>query len=178
MAVCFTGGGQPPLVLLVEVKLWSLKHGEGDQDQLKRYLDIADDLAHLPEMPESAVAIVVYLTPRESFSEVMESLRIYGDTPGNQARIFRLHWSSVTECIGEALNGASGLDRLILSDVRSFLQAQGLERFSGFKTVSGLPGLPSGDGGFYQSRSRFSGFHVVEGSELLESIRGVLSDAD
>jgi hypothetical protein len=43
----FTGDNLEPLVVIIEVKLWSEKSSEGEKDQLAKYLALLDDLNSL-----------------------------------------------------------------------------------------------------------------------------------
>jgi hypothetical protein len=171
LALCLTGGVQQPLVILIEVKLWSPKSGEGEHDQLKRYLQIADEVNRLtPAVPSDALVLVVYLTPRDASREIQESLQEYGDTPESRRRLFRLQWQDMIDAIGDALELESEHSRLILSDVRDFLRAQGLEYFHGFRKSVGIESLKKHGGSFYGETMRFRGFRSV--SSVLQVIRG------
>jgi len=150
LAICFTGSGQAPLVVLVEVKLWSPKSGHGEHDQLMRYLRIADSIDHLmPPVPPNATVVVVYLTPREASSEVQDSLSVYGDTASSRRRLFRLQWQDVIEAISEVIPGESGIGRLLLNDVREFLRKRGLEYFRGFGLPTAIDSLCEKCGSFF-----------------------------
>ena len=47
MLLTFTGDKLEPLVIIIEVKLWSEKSSEGEKDQLAKYLALLDDLTSL-----------------------------------------------------------------------------------------------------------------------------------
>ncbi len=155
MALCFTGTGSRGFVLLIEVKLWSGKSGEGDHDQLCRYLKILDDLAPLDLGQPDPVRALLYLTPRESLVELMETARLYGDGK----RLFRAQWQDVAAAAQESMGGALGTDRKILRDVAAFLRARGLEYFKGFARLP-IESLPESCGHFYDTRA-FPGFSFL-----------------
>lgn len=173
LALCFTGGNQQPLVVLVEVKLWAGKSGMGDNDQLMRYLRIADAIGDLkPQVPEGATVVVMYLTPRESINEVQESLEQYGDSEPSRRRLFRLQWQDVIEAALEKRDQETGISRTILDDVIRFLQVRGLEKFKGFKVVKDLDCLESRCGGFYHSSIGFNGFQTSADLAEVRVVKG------
>ena len=170
MAICFTGNAQQPLIVLVEVKLWSLKSGSGEFDQLKRYLQIADDPAGLDvAIPAGAMVVVVYLTPRETSAELRESLSAYGECPASTARLFQIGWRDVVEVLLVVRGDVEGREGIIVHDVRAFLVRRWLERFTGFRVVESLE---TECGGFYGDYGEFRGFHVNSSVETLEPVRG------
>lgn len=173
LAMCFTGGGQKPLVVLVEVKLWAPKSGHGEHDQLKRYLQIADTIEDLrPPVPANARVVVVYLTPRESLTEIEASLRAYGDSDESRRRLFRLQWKDVIEVIDDSLSLEPPLSQKILSDVRDFLRVRRLEYFSGFGLPPAIRRLHVGVGSFYTRNGVFTGFCPTAASTGISVTKG------
>lgn len=173
LAMCFTGGGQKPLVVLVEVKLWAPKSGHGKHDQLKRYLQIANVIEDLrAPIPPNSRVVVVYLTPRESFTEIEASLRAYGDSEESRRRLFRLQWQDVIEVIDESLPMEPLLSQTILADVRDFLRVRRLEYFSGFGLPTEIEGLRVGVGSFYSRKGVFTGFRSTPASKGISAIKG------
>jgi len=159
LAMCFTGGGQQPLVVLVEVKLRAPKSGFGKHDQLKRYLQIADAIDELrAPIPLHSRVVVAYLTPRESLTEIEASLRAYGDSDESRRRLFRLQWQDVIEVIDDSLSKEPPLSQMILKDVRDFLSVRRLEYFSGFGFPPEIECLRVGVGSFYTRKGVFTGF--------------------
>ena len=146
MALCFTGPGLRTFVLIVEVKLWSGKSGEGDHDQLCRYLRILDDLAAMDLDDTDPVTALLYLTPRESLPELTETSRLYGAG----ARLFRAQWQDLVAAAQESMAGSRGIATEILRDVTAFLRARGLEYFRGFAR-SPIDSLPASCGHFYDT---------------------------
>jgi hypothetical protein len=174
MAMCFTGRRQKPLVVLVEAKLFSPIGGCGQGNQLVRYLRITDDLTRLqPPLPGDALVLVVYLTRKEAITEVQDSLAIYGNTPANRRRLFRLQWQDVCQVIEETLQEPEQpLARRVLTDVDEFLRRRGLNYFNGFWPVEGLKDVQSVDGSFYRPDAIFSGFRLVDGLAEVRVVRG------
>jgi hypothetical protein len=149
MAMCFTGE-QPPLTILMEVKLDSPKSGCGANDQLSRYLNIASDLGNLtPSVSQGGASFVIYLTPRDSTSEVEESLRVCGDSTTNRKRLLRLQWQDMIRAIDLKGSEADSIASNILSDVQRFLKRRGLDYFNGVTEIDGMADLLPSDGCFY-----------------------------
>lgn len=147
----FSGGPQPPLVVLAEVKLWAGKSGCGGDDQLIRYLGILDDLAAVdPRLPRGAGRYLIYLTPRESLLEVEDSLAQSADSARDRRRLFRLKWQDLLVAARHSAAMALEPARTILSDVASFLSRIGLEYFDRFGRINGLPMLVPGDGAIFR----------------------------
>lgn len=150
----FYGGQARSVVVLVEAKLNATKSGTGDNDQLARYLRLLDSLDVLkPALPLDAITAAVYLTATDSQSEVIESLKQYGDSDHSRRRLYRLQWQDLIGAIDQA-QPRSSLERLVLSDVRAFLRARDLEYFSGMDT-SAIPVVHEADGEFLQEEPLF-----------------------
>lgn len=173
MAMVFTGETQPPLVVLVEVKLWAGKSGEGEHDQLKRYLKIAEEVHKLQApVPANGSAVVVYLTPRESMVEVAASLKQAGDRDEDRRRLFRLQWQDMIEVINQVLSQEPTSSQTILKDVRDFLRVRRLEYFRGFRPTAEIHSLRSGCGAFYTHHGRFHGFRSEPNWNSLSVVKG------
>ena len=179
LAMSFSGGCQTPLVVLVEVKLWSPKSGQGKHDQLMRYLQIADSLDRLtPAMPANAKVVVVYLTPRESSNEVLDSLSEYGDSDQSRHRLFRLQWQDMVEAIEDALLKELELSQLILRDVRDFLLVRRLGYFKGFRLPKGVECLREVCGAFLARKGAFQGFQMAAGVAQIQVFKGAWCNAN
>ena len=153
LLLLFAGGPQPPLVVLIEAKLWSGKSGVEENDQLVRYLGVLDDLDAVGlGVPPEACRFLVYLTPRESFAEVEESLAWSEAPERDRGRLFRLRWQDVLEAARRSSWDAPEPARTILADVAAFLGRLGLEYFAGFTRVSGMPMLTEKDGAIFRGR--------------------------
>jgi len=173
MLLCFRKEGSRPIVVLVEVKLWSEKSGVGKDDQLARYLRILNDLSALnPNLPRDPIAALVYLTPRESLEEILSTLASCGGEPVNGRLLFRLQWQDVLVAANRALSGADRLSELILHNVSLFLRRRGLEYFNGFAEEPDLPTLGTEEGFFYGSKGSFEGFTEVIGLEIIQVEKG------
>ena len=180
MAICFTGRNQKPLLVLVEVKLYSPIGGIGEHNQLVRYLKIMDDIRRLQApIPDEALALVVYLTRKEAISDVQDSLAIYGDSPENRRRLFRLQWQDVYQVIGDILRDwnshspcESPMVRRILIDVGEFLRRRGLSYFNGFRPIADLDSIRYVHGSFFEPEAIFQGFRLVAGMPDVRVVRG------
>lgn len=175
LVLVFGGAGRQRLVLLVEAKLWSGKTGSGEQDQLARYLRALDDLGAMGiVVGPDAVRFLIYLTPRESLPEVADSVLLSDSPEVARERVFRLRWQDVREVALAAAVGAPEPSATILADVSEFLGRLGLEYFSGFRRVRGLPTLTPQDRTFF-GRSRTAGGGRFTGFARLPDL-GSISD--
>lgn len=169
----FSGNGRPSVCIVIEVKLWSLKGGSGGDDQLGRYLRL---LARLPELgvpfSEGDYGCLIYLTPRDSRSEIEDSLDSDPELEHDRGRIFRLQWQDILDMARECQANTTGWSRTILRDVSRFLQRRNLEYFRGFRTIPDLPRFGTNDREFYfrpSTQARlFRGWTLVEELEHFE----------
>jgi hypothetical protein len=165
----FVKAGARPVVVLVEVKLWSEKSGTGEDDQLVRYLRLLNDLSILvPNLPKNPTAALVYLTPRESVEEIRSSLALCR-AEVNPRLLFRVQWQDLLVAANRVRPRADRLSELVLRDVSLFLGRRGLEYFNGFSEEPSLPFLGMDDGLFYRSVGLFEGFTRVEGLEIIQT---------
>ena len=142
LALVFSGQGVPPLVLLIEVKLWAGKSGTGEYDQLVRYLRVLDDAKWLHDLgAANAVGFLLYLTPREAWAEVTDSLRASDRPDADGKRLFRLQWQDVLDVAGDSYSTAEEPAKTILKDIRDLLVRRGLRYFRGFRPLIGLDGF-------------------------------------
>jgi hypothetical protein len=179
MLLCFKKEGSHPIVILVEVKLWSEKSGVGKDDQLARYLRILNDLSALnANLPKDPIGALLYLTPRESLEEVHSTLSSCRGEPVNGGLLFRVQWQDVLVAANRALSGADRRSELILRDVSLFLRRRGLEYFNGFAEEPDLRAFGAQEGFFYVSKGSFEGFTEVVGLETIqvEKAGGFMSD--
>lgn len=175
LILVFSGGELLPLVLLIEVKLRSEKSGNGDNDQLARYLRILDDLDAVGiHVPNAAHRYLVYLTPQDSIVELLASADCSDDPVTQRDRLFRLQWQDILEVAESTKHHYQEPARLILSDIVTFLREWGLEYFGGMSRLSGLPYFESSFGSFYRpTYSGFQGLTYEPGLELIEIKEGM-----
>lgn len=132
LILCFSGGSQSPLIIVVEVKLDSGKSGSGENDQLKRYLQLLDDRDALRLFfPESNHRYLVYLTRIFSKLEIEDSVRasVNAGIADAQDRMFGLQWQDVLESSSAHAGG-----EMLLEEVAKFLKIRGFEAFRGFRS--------------------------------------------
>jgi len=132
LILCFSGGKPSPLLIVIEVKLDSGKSATGENDQLKRYLQLLDDRHALRLFfPESNHRYLIYLTRIFSKLEIEDSIRVSVSAGiGNaQDRMFGLQWQDVLE---SAL--ANSAREPLLDEVAQFLKIRGFEAFRGFRS--------------------------------------------
>jgi hypothetical protein len=152
LILCFSGNGVRPLVLLTEVKLWSSKSGDGEDDQLVKYAKLLCDLRHVKTnetLPDSPLTALLYLTPRESIGEIQDTLSLLETKPTEFLGVFRVQWQDLLAVATRAMPSGEGMARTILQDIQRFLRRRGLEYFRGFKEELYLPALNSREGAFY-----------------------------
>src|SRR5258708_17410599 len=146
LVLCFSGGQQPPLLIVVEVKLDSGKSGAGENDQLKRYLELLDDPIALRDFPatERHLRHLVYLTRTFSKLEIEESVRLsqVAGIEDPASRIFGLQWQDVLESAA----GDPG-HNILLDEVAQFLKIRDFEAFRGFRNPPVV--MESISGAFY-----------------------------
>jgi hypothetical protein len=164
----FAGNHARSVVILIEAKLTAKKSGNGDWDQLARYLRILDSLSDLhPRLPSDAFTLAVYLTATDSRSEIIESLEEYGDTEQARLRLFHLQWQDVIRAI-EFTTPTSELEALILDDVERFLRTRGLEYFSGMEDASTIPTVNEADGDFLKDEPLFDLESIPTGLDIID----------
>jgi hypothetical protein len=140
----FTAPSLRPVVVLIEVKLYSSKSGTGENDQLARYLRFLDDPNGLEGWTgATAVTALLYLTEQYAAAEIQDSIAA-SQTSTAASKIFGLQWQALLRA-AEISEGASS----ILREVAIFLKGRGFEAFSGFHPVP-LPSKPY-EGLFYNS---------------------------
>jgi hypothetical protein len=159
LLLLFSGKDICPILVLIEAKLWAPKSGTGKWDQLARYLRLLDDVLPLRlELPLNASRYVVYLTPRDSLSEVEESAVEAGNRPEDRQRLFRLRWQDIVRVAKESARQAAEPYKTILLDVMQFLQRLGLEYFDGFRCIEALPDIEVERLAITDSVRQFRGF--------------------
>ena len=158
LLLLFTGGSQPPMAVLVEAKLWAGKSGIGKDDQLARYLGVLDGLDAVGvHLPPASGRYLIYLTPRESVTEVEDSLAQSATPDRDRERLFRLRWQDVLVAARRSAATAPEPARTVLSDVAAFLGRMGLEYFDGFVRADGLPMLLRGEGVIFRGKRATAG---------------------
>jgi hypothetical protein len=173
--------GEPDVLLLfrtesaltfavfVEVKLDAGKSGAGENDQLARYLRIADSLDRLtPRIGPVAGSLLIFLTPATNPSELLESLGVYGDTPFSRSRLYRLDWQDIISAAEAALGRSDMRSQSVLRDVADFLRKRNLEHFSGMSVRANVPWFDVSDGPLFRSDGLFSAPEVLDGIDLVK----------
>jgi hypothetical protein len=162
LILCFSAEGRAPLVVVCEAKLWAGKSGVDEHDQLLRYLKLLRSLEsvrpRLNVLEHGKVTVaLLYITPRDSLGEVLETAALCSQQPDLIKLLYRVQWQDVTDAADESQPQADRLDRLLLSDLSSFLKRRGLEYFRGFCPPSVLA-LDESEAHFYGSTGTFIGF--------------------
>jgi hypothetical protein len=164
LVLCFSGGDQSTLIIVVEVKLDSVKSETGDNDQLKRYLELLDDPGALRLiLPESKHHYLVYLTRAFSKLEIEESIRVSVDAGIDDAgdRICGVQWQDVPESAS-----ANAGSETLLDEVAQFLKIREFEAFRGFRAPQ--VALKQISGAFYETGYFALATEVLDPVELNE----------
>jgi hypothetical protein len=155
LIIRFSKAGNSDLILCIEVKYYSSKSGEGDDDQLRRYFEGVSGVASLSA---STLLGIIYLTKHPSRKELIDSLKhIQGKGVINaEEKLFQLRWTEMAEALENAdLSQLSTSERMVLTDLRDYLRYKNLVGFSGFSFRS--KAFVLGPEKFYEF-NRFSGF--------------------
>jgi len=116
------------LLLIIEVKLFSPKSGEGEEDQLTRYFDLLRDLNSKASAGTDSCHIgLIYLTHRYALDELQTSVGLISDYPGIPP-MFTLQWQDLLEA-----SRAYAYCEPLLGEVTKFLSERGYEAFRGFR---------------------------------------------
>lgn len=159
LIIKFRKDGEADLILCVEVKYYSPKSGEGDDDQLMRYFE---GLMEFASLSQSNFLGVIYLTKYPSRKEIADSLNCIGKKGITDAdeKVFHLKWSEITEAIrGQNKDSFTLGEKEILDDLLRYLKHKNLVSFSKF-TFQSVPFDLRLDR-FYKSR-KFMGFTFLE----------------
>ena len=162
LLLCFSGGSQRPLLLLIEAKLWSGKSNSRKGDQLVRYLSaLADPSGFNISLPKDAFCAVVYLTPHDSAEEIIESVNCSANPVASARSLFRCQWQDIILAAQETMSEeCTSQVRTILHDIIAFLRCRNLEYFRGFTAVENLPFLSRRDAQFLNISSHFAELEV------------------
>jgi len=132
LIIKFKRPGHLNLILCVEVKYYSSKSGEGDNDQLKRYFEGTMEFASLSK---STFLGVIYLTKYPSRIDVSKSLEYINEKGMTDAedKLFQMKWFEIAAAIKEQdLTSVPTAERQILNDIHEYLHYKNLVSFSNF----------------------------------------------
>jgi len=164
--------------LIIEVKLWSGKSGHREQDQLNRYLKILEDKNFLDDRGVNTNSFIcpglIYLTPRESKSDLAGSIECAEESLGAKKKLFAVRWQDIF--LGATR--VSSLDEIdepfksMFGSVAKYLNRRGLIYFDGFTIEYIDINIDKRDMIFYSHESTFEGFS----EEISEPISSTESD--
>lgn len=157
LILIFSGPEGPPLIVIIEVKLDSGKSSTGNDDQLKKYLDLLDDKAALPIWTDRQDhRYLIYLTRTFAKHDIEESVQIAasGGKTGAANRIFGLAWQDVLDCAARYSDRSPLLD-----EVARFLRVRGFEAFRGFRKE--MPLISGSYSGAFYTRQYFADGHLL-----------------
>ena len=148
--------GEPDLVLIlkgqsesfivpIEVKFFSAKHGEEEDDQLARYYEALATFEGRQTFNCEAIGgfsgellALIYVTRFRAEQEIEETLRQldYRGMGEARDRIFHLKWQEVHRVVGELCEAEKDpYRRTVLCDTKGLLEHKGLTRFTGFSSI-------------------------------------------
>ena len=117
-------------------------------------------------MPPDAGRYLVYLTPRESLTEVQASAALLPES--HRGWLFRVQWQDLLIAATNAAPSAPEPARTILADVARFLRTLGLEYFDRFTEVELAP-VPDDLGSFYRpATTGFRGWEPEPGLTMMD----------
>lgn len=164
----FSGPKTAPFILLCEAKLWSGKSGLNENDQLLRYLKALRSLERFTRLRfgslDCAATALLYITPRDSLTEVLETASQCVGEPQLKKTLFRAQWQDISAAADESLSGTDQWSRQVMSEVSAFLKCRGLEYFRGFASYP-VPTNIISSAVFYESRTGFTGFDIYDPPE-------------
>ena len=118
------------LILCIEIKYYSSKSGDGDNDQLKRYFEALS----ISSKEKSSFLGVVYLTKYPSRKELEDSLYYIKQKELDDAeeKLFQLRWFEITKSL-ENYNGVLNRhEDLIVKDLIEYLKYKNFVEFTDF----------------------------------------------
>ena len=136
LIIKFTKTGEADLILCIEVKYFSSKSSNGDNDQLMRYYKGIESDAFLSG---ATFLGLIYLTKYPSRSEIEVSNRLIQEngSADSKDKLFQLKWAEITKAIeGQDKTHLSAVDRMILKDLTKYLHHKNLTNFLGFSFMS------------------------------------------
>lgn len=162
LLLVFSGNNQSPLCFIIEAKLGATKSGEGDQDQLNRYLAVLKDLKWINKITGFHEPLVlpglIYLTPSAAWLELYGSINNAPDYLDANSSLFLLQWQDILEVSQKVLRDTNEPQRTMLVNIILFLKHCGLEYFQDFIHLS-IDNDISSEVYFYSSaEAEFSGF--------------------
>lgn len=139
-------GSNKDYAIIIEVKYFSYKHGEGEEDQLKRYFIALSTNKNRATFACDAIKnfsgdllAIIYLTQYEASEEIADTLDVLEKEGKKDVddKFFHLKWQSVACVIENLLRNEKDLYReRIYDDIYKLLDFKNLTPFKGF---SGLP---------------------------------------
>lgn len=130
----------------IEVKYFSEKHGEGEEDQLARYyfaLGSKEERKTFYEEKisqfEGELVALIYLTQFDASQEIENSIHEMQrrGIRNPQEKIFPLYWSDASRVIKEKTENETRYpEKLIYQDIWKLLSLRNLIPFEGFSTPS------------------------------------------
>ena len=118
------------LILCIEIKYYSSKSGDGDNDQLKRYFEALS----ISSKEKSSFLGVVYLTKYPSRKELEDSLYYIKqkELDDSEEKLFQLRWFEITKSL-ENYNGVLNRhEDLIVKDLIEYLKYKNFVEFTDF----------------------------------------------
>jgi hypothetical protein len=132
LIIKFKFPNKPELLLCIEVKYYSSKSGEGEDDQLGRYFEALDQTAF---ETDAQFLGIIYLTKYPATEELKDTLQ-YIEQKGFinfKRKIFHLSWFEITTTIKEFDKSIlKERDKMIIDDLLEYLQYKNLVEFTTF----------------------------------------------
>jgi len=146
-------GGAGSFIIAVEIKYFSMKHGEEEQDQLARYYLALGTIDGRETFSQKGIKYfsgdllaLVYLTQFEAELEIEESLKALELKGIRYAhdKFFHLRWQELPKIIEPLLlKEHDSYEKIICMDIKNLMESKALLPFTRFSKLSGelLPEL-------------------------------------
>jgi len=127
------------------------------------------DLPLRPPELNSAVKALLYVTPRDSLRELVETSKLCSGNSRLCGMLFRAQWQDIIVAADECPTTPDRLSGILLREVSAFLKARGLEYFSGWNSIC-IPSLSKEDGRFFHGQDTFIGFSMLQCDSLTAAV--------
>lgn len=143
--------------IIIEIKLWSYKSNNSEEDQLIRYIDLLKDNKFKEKMFSNSVENIniglIYLTPRNSKREIKESIKSSKNKNEDSKNLYGIRWQKIYDTL---INFESDID--IYEKLGKFIEKIGLTPFYGFNSEFNIDAKIYNNYKGYTGGISFSGF--------------------
>ena len=147
------------LTLCIEIKYYSSKSGDGDNDQLRRYFEALT----ISTKKRFNFLGIVYLTKYPARKELKDSLYHIKKKKLDNAeeKLFQLRWFEITRSLQEYEGKLNESEKLMLEDLISYLKHKNFVEFANFSFHKESFNLPP-DKFYVLDSQEFNGFSFLK----------------